>query len=433
MIEELSCENIFLGELKHGGVIEKKEHWEVDATNCAAIYATKVPQDLKNTEVVITDILGNEILRSNFIEVPQGKYQNSNLEEIAYIVKTPINKKSIGEFRGLFKIFVAELNYEFVINVENPYAEENNTVTDDFNESFYELNYHKKLEIDEVPVISLEETTLEEKERELEKIEFISEFDYELMTKLFGDDRKSEIDEVPLISLEETTSEEREVEEEKVEKVEVIKDKIKHIVLSFMGAPSVTIDLNDFIAENPILDGNIIIEKIRNRYYATIVGSDFGNFKMLDGDNNFFIYEDGPIAFLDKIRNRLKAMYYLMDDEKIRNLKVNMILDSEVEVVDDNESEEYEQLPGIKFFNREEIIKLINKKGINSVTISDKSVLLCYIDDNARKVEVKADLLGTLGARVFIEKLLNELDADVTIFDETCENENYTCLTDMLF
>ena len=94
MIEELSCENIFLGELKHGGVIEKKEHWEVDATNCAAIYATKVPQDLKNKEVVITDILGNEILRSNFIEVPQGKYQNSNLEEIAYIVKTPINKKS---------------------------------------------------------------------------------------------------------------------------------------------------------------------------------------------------------------------------------------------------------------------------------------------------------------------------------------------------
>lgn len=384
MIEELSCENIFLGELKHGGVIEKKEHWEIDATNCAAIYATKVPQDLKNKEVVITDILGNEILRSNFIEVPQGKYQNSNLEEIAYIAKTPINKKSIGEFGGLFKIFVAELNYEFVINVENPYAEENNTATDDFNESFYELDYDKKLDIYEVPVISLEETT----------------------------------------------SEEREVEEEKAE---VIKDKIKHIVLSFMGAPSVTIDLNDFVAENPTLDGNIIIEKIRNRYYATIVGSDFGNFKMLDGDNNFFIYEDGPIAFLDKIRNRLKAMYYLMDDEKIRNLKVNMILDSEVEVVDDNESEEYEQLPGIKFFNREEIIKLINKKGINSVTISDKSVLLCYIDDNARKVEVKADLLGTLGARVFIEKLLNELDADVTIFDETCENENYTCLTDMLF
>lgn len=384
MIEELSCENIFLGELKHGGVIEKKEHWEIDATNCAAIYATKVPQDLKNKEVVITDILGNEILRSNFIEVPQGKYQNSNLEEIAYIAKTPINKKSIGEFGGLFKIFVAELNYEFVINVENPYAEENNTATDDFNESFYELDYDKKLDIYEVPVISLEETT----------------------------------------------SEEREVEEEKAE---VIKDKIKHIVLSFMGAPSVTIDLNDFVAENPTLDGNIIIEKIRNRYYATIVGSDFGNFKMLDGDNNFFIYEDGPIAFLDKIRNRLKAMYYLMDDEKIRNLKVNMILDSEVEVVDDNESEEYEQLPGIKFFNREEIIKLINKKGINSVTISDKSVLLCYIDDNARKVEVKADLLGTLGARGFIENLLNELDADVTIFDETCENENYTCLTDMLF
>lgn len=433
-VTEVNCFNetkIYFGELTETGLIKYTKEWRAKRNNNAAIFIEDDNVSLENMELLINDRYSNSLIKTKLIKLPKNEFVNENKEQIRYISESSINIKTLNGYTGDLEIILPELNLSTKVFVENSLKENPvedseiiNILKEGFTDKLAEILAQSPNESESYGISEDDIESEFDTEYDPEEYNEYSENDGEVLN---DDTVESYIDRsisMPttedFYSIDEfpTLGEDKEYDEEVVK--DEIEDKIRYIANTFIEAPNVSINISEFEEQPNKITGNIIIEKLNNKYIATISGIGFRNFKMLDNDDNHcFVFEDTPSMFLNKIKKRLKNMYS-MTEEDLSKLKVVMILDKQLEIYDES----------ITVIPREEAIRLVSESGINTIVIENKNIKVSFVENKARRIKLSANLSGTLGLRGFIEELVYTLNTDVKVFEK--ESNEFECLTDLL-
>ena len=415
-------EKVHFAELTETGLIRYTKEWVATSNNSAAVFVEDDNIDLENMDILVNDLEDNVLIKTKFIKLPKNEFVNVNKKSIAYISEKTINVNSLEGYTGNLNIVVPQLNVSIGVFVENnSYKDEALEITNEDSDFENESNIAEEFSelIGELLNQFESKKTKEQQEHDGMKNEFDDELDQACIS--FTSYEDDVVESIVKDEAVDENNEEENQEENEANKKKIV-DKIRYIVNTFIEAPNVDINISDFEEDNTKIDGNIIIEKVNNRYVATIVGIGFRNFKMLDSDDNaYFTFEEGENKFLNKIKNRLKNMY-LMTDNDLAELTVTMILD--------DASEDYEE--NINIILRDEAIDLVASKRVNTIKIENKNIELSFIDELERRIKLSANLSGTLGMRGFIDDFILKLDSEIKVFDYESENDEFECLTDLL-
>lgn len=140
-----------------------------------------------------------------------------------------------------------------------------------------------------------------------------------------------------------------------------LSDYIKDITTCLRRDTKYTFNISNDLAPMERKTENIIIEKVKNNYLTTICGLSFKNFKLVEDQKVFINFSKGIDKYIDKVRDILKKMYMLTENE-FNKLSILVITDEPYE----NSNEKVEVI------NREDAIIFAHKCGCNFIRYGDK-------------------------------------------------------------